>query len=178
MVMVKTWKTYVGMLIGVLLVVVSSAHADASFLLGGMHSEQVFEVTLLWNNGASYRQYAYVDEGQGICEIGASGEVGRCRIDLLPVAEAFKQIAVVEYIPRLPDSIHWGVEGDTPVVVAAIFKEWDSTSQRASQWQIACSVMPDNETQAVCLQEDRMDHFNYVIVQREPLMRLIAGLTS
>jgi hypothetical protein len=140
------------------LVVVSSAHADASFLLGGMHSEQVFEVTLLWNNGASYRQYAYVDEEQGICEIGASGEVGRCQIDLLPVSEAFKQIAVVEYIPRLPDSIHWGVEGNTPVVVAAIFKEWGSTSQRASQWQIACSVMPDNETQAVCLQEDRMDH--------------------
>ena len=112
MVMVKTWKTYVGMLISVLLVVVSSAHADASFLLGGMHSEQVFEVTLLWNNGASYRQYAYVDEEQGICEIGASGEVGRCQIDLLPVAEAFKQIAVVEYIPRLPDSIHWGVEGE------------------------------------------------------------------
>ena len=63
-------------------------------------------------------------------------------------------------------------------MLAAIVKEWDPASQRASQWQIACSVMPDDNTLAVCLQNDGIDHFNYVIVQAEPLIRLIAGLNS
>jgi hypothetical protein len=178
--MIRTRKTYAGMLISALLILttVSSAHADASFLLHRMTPEQVFEITLLWDNGTGYRQYAYVDETQSICEIGASGEIGQCPVDLTPIADAFKHIAVVEFIPRLPDSIHWGAEATTPIVLAAIFKEWDAVNQRASQWQLACSVMPDDETLAVCFQADRLDHFNYMIVQAEPLMRLIAGLNS
>jgi hypothetical protein len=178
--MLRKRKTYAGMLISVLwvAVVASSAHADAGFLLSRMKPEQVFEMTLLWDNGTSYRQYASVDGSQGTCEIAASGQVERCQIDLIPIAEAFKQIPVVEFVPRLPESVHWGVEADTPVVLAAIFKEWDAAHQHASQWQLACSVMPDTETLAVCLQVDRVDHFNYVIVQAKPLMRLIAGLTS
>jgi hypothetical protein len=176
--MIRTRKSYAGMLISALLflIVVSSAHADAAFLLGGLRPEQVFEITLLWDNGTSYRQYAYVDDGKSICEIGASGEIGRCQVDLTPIAEAFKQIPVVEFIPRLPDSIHWGAAADTPVVLAAIFKEWDAAKQRASQWQLACSLLPSDDTLAVCLQVDRIDHFNYVIVQAEPLMRVIAAL--
>jgi hypothetical protein len=178
--MIGTRKHYAGMLISALLLlaVVSNAHADTVFLLSGMKPEQVFEITLLWDNGTSYRQYAYVDDDQGICEIDASGATGHCQIDLTAIAQAFKQIAVVEFIPRLPDSIHWGAEADTPVALAAIVKEWDPAIQRASQWQIACSVMPDDNTLAICLQNDRIDHFNYAIVQAEPLMRLIAALNS
>jgi hypothetical protein len=178
-VMVQTRKIYAGMLVSVVLFVFTAgAQAGGSFLLGGMSSAQVFEVTLLWDNGASYRQYVYVDGTQGICEMSAVGEIGRCQIDLIPIAEAFKQIAIVEYLPRLPDSIHWGVETSTPVLLAAVFKEWDSVNQRASQWRVVCSVMPGHEDQTVCLQEDRIDHFNYVLIQTEPLMRLIAGLDS
>jgi hypothetical protein len=178
--MTRTPKTLAGILISALLVLtaVSNAHADTSFLLSKMSPDQVFEVTLLWDNGTGYRQYAYVNDMQSICEIGASGEIGQCPVDLVPIADAFKHIAVVEFIPRLPDTIHWGAEATTPVVLAAIFKEWDTVNQRASQWQLACSVMPDDETLAVCLQEDRLDHFNYLIVQAEPLMRLIASLNS
>jgi hypothetical protein len=180
MVMIRTRETYIGMLVSLLWVaiVVSSAHADAGFLLSRMKPEQVFEMTLLWDNGTSYRQYATVDDNQRICEIAASGDAERCRINLIPIAQAFKQIPVVEFVPRLPESIHRGAEADTPVVLAAIFKEWDAADQHASQWQLACSVMPDDETLAVCLQVDRIDHFNYVIVQAEPLMCLIARLTS
>ena len=178
--MIRTWQTYAGIFVSALvaLVTVSSVQADASFLLGRMRPEQVFEITLLWDNGTHYRQYAYVDDEQAICEIDASGEIGHCPIDPLPIAEAFKQIPVVEFIPRLPDAIHWGAEANTPVVLAATFKEWDAVNQHASQWQLACSVMPDNETLAVCVQVDRIDHFNYMIIQAEPLMRLIAGLNS
>jgi hypothetical protein len=180
MIMIRTRLIYAGIFISALvaLVTVSSAQADASFLLGRMRPEQVFEITLLWDNGTHYRQYAYVDDEQAICEIDASGEIGHCPVDLIPIANAFKQIGIVELIPRLPDSIHWGAEADTPVVLAATFKEWDTANQHASQWQLACSVMPDDETLAVCLQVDRIDHFNYMIIQAEPLMALIAGLNS
>jgi hypothetical protein len=178
--MIRTRRAYAGIIISalVVLVTVSSVQADADFLLGRMKPEQVFEITLLWDNGTQYRQYAYVDDQQAICEIDASGEIGRCPIDTLPIADAFKHIPVVEFIPRLPDAIHWGAEADTPVVLAATFKEWDAVNQRASQWQLACSMMPDDETLAVCLQVDRIDHFNYMIIQADPLMRLIAGLNS
>ena len=78
-VMIGTRKRYAGMLISALLLlaVASNAHADTAFILSGMKPEQVFEITLLWDNGTSYRQYAYVDDGQGICEIDASGATGR-----------------------------------------------------------------------------------------------------
>jgi hypothetical protein len=76
-IMIRKRKTYVGMLISLLwvTVVVSSAHADAGFLLSRMKPERVFEMTLLW----------------------------------------------------------------------------DAANQHASQWKLACSIMPDNEALAVCL---------------------------
>jgi hypothetical protein len=176
--MINHWKTYasITLIAGLFSVTISSAQAEGDVLLSRMQPDDVFEINLLWNNGSNYWQFTYMADQQSVCALDAEGTIVGCPVDLAATARLFQQVTVVEAIPALPPSIQWSGEHATPVDLVATFKLWNAESQRASQWKLACSVIPDHTALAVCVQVDRLDHFNYLTIQAEALDALITTL--
>ncbi len=134
----------------------------------------VFALSLQLDNGADYHQYVYVDDQQGFCDLSRPVNSRECQIDLIRIIHQFKRVAVIRHAAVLPTSVQWNAwdwdtmtlreGGYTPVVMAAEIREWESESDEVHHWWVACSVIPDTPTLAVCREADIVDPTADVIV--------------
>lgn len=157
----------------------------------------VFELVLQFDDGADYRHYAYIDVQQGVCDLSRPVNRRECQIDLIKIIHQFKRVAVINHVTELPSTVQWkswdwntmtSKEGGyTPIILAAEIKEWEPESNRVRHWWLACSVIPDTPTLAVCREVDIVDPtddalvretvtigsiMDYVIVRADELLAL------
>jgi hypothetical protein len=162
------------LLLGALLTFVTRpVAAQDGGMLRGLQPEQVFEIALQLDDGATSYQIADLGGVEGVCDLAQPATARDCQIDLVALAQQFEQLVVVEYLAQMPESVQWHVGGPTtPVVLAADVRQWDAQADQARQWRVACSVLPDQPELAVCAVVNRLDHFNYVLVYSAALERV------
>jgi hypothetical protein len=146
---------------------IPSTRAEGGSIFRGMNPEHVFQISILPNQGADYRQFTYVSDKLGACDLSRPPQVRECHVDLFTLARQFRHVDIVKSVPSVPASIRWEAwdwetmsmkpDGYTPIMLAAEIKEWDAENNRGHQWWLACSMLPDNPQLAVCQETDFID---------------------
>lgn len=150
----------------------ASAQSNGGSLFEDLNPEDVFEISLLLENGAEYHHYRYVNDELKICDVAPPEGQRPCQVDLAALTAQFNSIAVDEYIQSLPASVEWSGPTPTPIMLAVEIKAWNAERDRAYRFKAACSQLPDQPDLAVCVRLDRLDHFNYVLVAANQIASL------
>jgi hypothetical protein len=152
---------------------VAPAQADDNRLLRGMEPAQVFEIALQMDSGATTHWFATVSDDLGVCDLSQPAESRACHLDLVSLAARFQALAALDYTQALPPSIRWDSSPSaTPIALMAEIKAWDPASDQARRWTLVCSIVPDDPALAGCLVADRIDHFNYAMVNADQLLAI------
>jgi len=155
-----------------------SVQAQGGSVLSGVSGEQVFEITLALNGNTDYHHFMFIDEYRGFCDLDRQARFQACNVDLAAIAQQLQQISALEYVRDLPPSVHWNTDEATPILLNAVIKQWNTETDQAQRWTLTCAIVPDSPAQSACFLVDRVDHFNYVMVGTEQLLRVIDSLQS
>lgn len=155
-----------------------SAQGDSVFRY--MNPADVFEIAIAFDNGTTAYQFSYVNDDLGACDLNQPAATRECHFDLRALAQRFSQITAIEYVPALPVSIQLNADapGVSPIVLAAEIKTWNTATAQARRWKLVCSIVPETPELAACTLVDRIDHFNYVIVNTDHLNTVRTALTG
>jgi len=164
-----------------LVVASSNAVAQQQSVLRGMSPKFVFEVIVQVDNAHDYHEYRVGDSGT-VCDYSRPATVRKCDVNIIAIAETLATLTVREWIPSRPAWVHWTWDWEhmkpyggkyTPIAFNALVRQYDGKT--AHRWYVACSVN-DAQTEGFCMVYDRMDHFNYVLVDAVQVIAITDAL--
>jgi hypothetical protein len=167
-----------------ILVLVKPVQAQSS-ILNGINPNDVFELIIQYNDGQDYHHYKFVEGENSICDVSRPENIRTCNINLSGYISLWAKIPIYQYIENMPDSINWNawnwdtfssdLGGYTPVVVAMEIRAYDPETDRAKRYWFSASFDPANPYQAAGLVSNRIDHFNYILVDAVLLQQMVGS---